>query len=74
MTYAVLEKEIELLPAELQRNIETYAMSVINQYKKTNKKPSVSETLKRITGIISDAPKQTADEIHAERIAARYGI
>ena len=67
MSFAVLEKQVQLLPQELQKNIEMYALFVINQFKnssaKTEKKRSASEIIESLTGILEGQPHITMKEI-----------
>ena len=78
MSFAVLEKEVQSLPVELQNNIEMYALFVINSFKqssaKTTKKRSASEIIENLTGIISNPTPLTIKDIRSERLSAKYGI
>ena len=78
MSFAVLEKEVQSLPVELQNSIEMYALFVINTFKqasaKAPKKRSASEIIESLTGIISNPTPLTMKEIRSERISAKYGI
>ena len=78
MSFAVLEKEVQSLPIELQNNIEMYALFVINSFKQSSakavKKRSASEVIENLTGIISNQTPLTMKDIRSERLSARYGI
>ncbi len=78
MSFAVLEKQVELLPQELQDNIEMYALFVINQFKtscaKKEKKQSPSEIIEGLTGILEGLPQMTMKEVRAERLKEKYGV
>lgn len=78
MPYAVLEKEIKSLPLYLQQEIESYALSVIEKYKNDSsvfhKRKNVSDIIDKLTGIISDSPKVSLEEIRSERLSEKYGV
>lgn len=78
MPYAVLEKEIKSLPLSLQQEIESYALSVIEKYKNDSsafqKRKNVSDIIDKLTGIISDFPKVSLEEIRSERLSEKYGV
>ena len=58
MSFALLEKQVQSLPQELQNSIEMYALFVINQFKnaskKNEKKRSASEIIENLTGILEE--------------------
>lgn len=78
MPYAVLEKEINSLPLSLQQDIESYAVSVIERYKRNSneaqKRRNVSDILDKLTGIISGSSKVSIREIRSERLSEKYGV
>lgn len=78
MPYAVLEEEIKSLPLSLQKNIESYVLSVISNYKKSSSSSksevSASSIIDGLTGVISDSPNLTAKEIRSMRLSERYGV
>lgn len=78
MSFAVLEKEVQSLPVELQNNIEMYALFVINTFKQSSSKfvrrRSASEAVDFISGIISGPVSLTMRDVHAERLSAKYGV
>lgn len=78
MSFAVLEKEVQSLPVELQNSIEMYALFVINTFKqssvKATKKRAASEIIENLTGIISNPTPLTMKDIRSERLSAEYGI
>lgn len=73
MSFAALEKELKELPAELQNNIEMYALFVINTFKHSSanatKKQSASKIIENLTGIISNPTPLTMNDIRSERIS-----
>ncbi|MCR4580624.1 MAG: hypothetical protein K5681_09795 [Treponema sp.] len=77
MSFDSLAKEVQSLPAELQSNIEMYALFVINQFKKSSKKAekkrSASEIVDSLTGIISLSEPMTMKDIREERLSHKYG-
>ena len=78
MSFAVLEKQVQSLPQELQNSIEMYALFVINQFKNTSakneKKRSASEIIESLTGILEGQTPLTMKEVRAERLKERYGV
>ena len=78
MSFAVLEKEVQRLPVELQNNIEMYALFVINSFKQSStkkiKKHSASEIVANLTGIIKDPSPLTMEDIRFQRLSEKYGI
>lgn len=78
MSFAVLEKQVQSLPQELQNSIEMYALFVINQFKnasaKNEKKRSASEIIESLTGILEGQTPLTMKEVRAERLKERYGV
>ncbi len=78
MSLALLEKQVQTLPQELQTNIEMYALFVINQFKKSsakkNKKRRASEILRNLSGIIPSSESISIKEIREERLNSRYGL
>ncbi len=72
MSFAVLEKQVRELPLDLQKNIEMYALFVINQYKNSGSNPRcrpVAEIIDSLTGVISEAGPRSMKEIRSERLA-----
>lgn len=78
MSFSVLEEQVKELPLDLQRNIEMYALFVINQYKNSVLKDSgrgnIAEILDSLTGIIPYDETLTIDSIRNERLSQKYGI
>lgn len=78
MSFALLEKQVQSLPQELQNSIEMYALFVINQFKnaskKNEKKRSASEIIENLTGILEEHEPLTMKEVRAERLKERYGV
>ncbi|MBQ8678720.1 MAG: hypothetical protein IJ530_03050 [Treponema sp.] len=78
MSFALLEKQVQSLPQELQNSIEMYALFVINQFKnaskKNEKKRSASEIIENLTGILEEHAPLTMKEVRAERLKERYGV
>ena len=78
MSFAVLEKEVQSLPIELQNSIEMYALFVINSFKQSSakamKRRPALEVIESLTGIISNPTPLTMKDIRLERLSSRYGL
>ncbi|MCR5253018.1 MAG: hypothetical protein K6C98_04795 [Treponema sp.] len=78
MSFALLEKQVQSLPQELQANIEMYALFVINQFKKTSakksKKRTATEILNSLSGIIPSSENISIKDIREERLQKRYEL
>lgn len=77
MSFSVLEKQVRDLPLDLQKNIEMYALFVINQYKNSclghNRRP-IAEVVDSLSGVIGDSGSVTMKEIRRQRLAERESL
>ena len=77
MSLSVLEQQVRDLPLELQKNIEMYALFVINQYRESSltksTKSSVSASLDKLTGVISESEVTTMEAIRLQRLSEKLG-
>lgn len=77
MSFAVLERQVRELPLDLQKNIEMYALFVINQYKNScprhNRRP-IAEVVDSLSGVIGDSGFVTMKEIRRQRLAERESL
>jgi hypothetical protein len=77
VSLSVLEQQVRDLPLELQKNIEMYALFVINQYRESSltksKKSSVSASLDKLTGVISESEVTTMEAIRLQRLSEKLG-